>query len=75
MYPCAPQMQGYLQGLGWMCVSVRVVGAWMCATNVQGRKQEAGSKLGCSITPKWTISHKPRGLVLMDPGRTGVGFW
>lgn len=25
--------------------------------------------------PKWTISHKPQGLVLIDPGWTGVGGW
>lgn len=34
--------------------------------------EEAGSKLGCSKMPKWTISHKPRGLVLIDAGWTGV---
>lgn len=37
--------------------------------------EEAGSKLGCSKMPKWTISHKPRGLVLIDPGWTGAGGW
>lgn len=79
-------MQGYLQGLGWMCVCV--CGYRDVCEEVRGRKQEldawrnhpglswceeAGSKLGCSKMPKWTISHKPRGLVLIDPGWTGVG--
>lgn len=56
--------------------------------DVQGRKQEldplrnhlglswceeAGSELGCSKMPKWTISHRPWGLVLIDAGWTGVG--
>lgn len=35
--------------------------------------EEAGSELGCSKTPKWTISHRPQGLVLIDSGWTGVG--
>lgn len=35
--------------------------------------EEAGSKLGCSKMPKWTISHKPWGLVLIDADWSEVG--
>lgn len=71
-------------GCVYLCVHV---GTWMCVKKCkEGNKswmqrnhpglswcEEAGSKLGCSKMPKWTISHKPEGLVLIDPGWTGVG--
>lgn len=83
-----PQRQGYLQGFGWMQVRVRACGFLAVCEEERGRKQEldakrnhpglswceeAGSELGCSTMPKWTISHRPQGLVLIDSGWTGVG--
>lgn len=88
---CRPQTQVYLQGLWWMCAFVGTCGfmcmcvkkckegnkSWMQRGTTRGLSwcEEAGSKLGCSKMPKWTISHKPLGLVLIDPGWTGVGGW
>lgn len=38
--------------------------------------EEAGSELGCFKIPKWTVSHKSQGLVLIAPGWAGevVGY-